>query len=334
MNKTLLLAAIYFLLIFSGCEVNKNSTFINENIPEDIKNTVSEIDNKVIEAIKANDYDSFKSKLSDKLKEQKGDANIRSLFNKVSMLLKDKGFKYKDQFYVVNKDKNVSNTIFSGFSADNDYIVNYRALNNKMFISLLLPQNVEDEFLITFIYGLYGNEWKLNIFHFGSYSIHKQTAIDYYKAARYNYEKGYLINATNSLSFGQQCLKPGGEFIQYVKEKDFRELQEKVISEINKTYIFPIVVEKVKTKPQIFNVQHLRLEDGNFPMVRYCTTVNLKDTVSLKKENEEIQKVIGEIFTGIDKNNKYILYRALNEIPDGTYKRREQYGFVQKIDVK
>ena len=36
-------------------------------------------------------------------------------------------------------------------------------------------------------------------------------------------------------------------------------------------------------------------------MIRYYSQIDLKDTASLRKENLEIQKVIGDIFKGIDK---------------------------------
>ena len=36
---------------------------------------------------------------------------------------------------------------------------------------------------------------------------------------------------------------------------------------------------------------------------------------SLKKENDEIKKVIGKLIPGIDQNKKYVYYDAFNEWP-------------------
>jgi hypothetical protein len=318
--------------LFVGCKLNSNQTFINDNIPTEIKEKINQLDSKVTSAVKQNNTEILKDIFADKLIDEVGQTKIDSIFNLVNQVLGEKEFKHKDQFYIKNTTKNVSNTIFSGLSNDDDYIVHYKALNKNMFISTLLPKNTEDEQLITLIYGLYGNDWKLNIFQFGQYSILNKTAIDYYKLAQKDFENGFLVDAANNLFLGQQCLKPGNQIIQYRKEKEFVDLQEKVMSQINSTYVFPLTIEQVKTKPQIFNVHPQRVAEGSFPMIRYYSKIELQDTIKLKNENLEIQKVIGDIFKGIDKNNKYIFYWAFDEIPDGTLKNRQHYGFVQEIE--
>ncbi|NOU62242.1 hypothetical protein [Marinifilum caeruleilacunae] len=326
------LTLILFIGLLAGCKFNKNQTYRNDNIPASIVKKINQLDLKVIEAIQQDDTKSLESVLSDKLLENVGQNKIDSIFKIVSRTLKEKDFKKKDQFYVENANKDVSNSIFSGLKSEDDYIVQYKAMNKKMFISILLPKSTEDEQLITLIYGLYGNEWKLNIFQFGQYSILNKTAIDYYKIADAYFKSGELVDAASNLAIGQQCLRPGNQHIQYRKEKDFIDLQKKVMEEINKTYVFPLSVEQVETKPQIFNIHPQRVDEGNFPMVRYYSKIDLKDTLRLKQENLEMQKCIGKLFKGIDKNNKYIFYRAFDELPDGTYKYRKHYGFIQKLN--
>jgi hypothetical protein len=53
-------------------------------------------------------------------------------------------------------------------------------------------------------------------------------------------------------------------------------------------------------------------------MIHYLTTIPLKDTVALKKENAQIRKIIGKIMPGIDKDKKYVLYSAFKEKPVST----------------
>lgn len=332
MNKTIIFFLTLIILLLAGCKLNSNKTFKNDNIPSDIKIKIVQLDNHIIKAIKTNNLENLKHVFSDKLIEKVGQEKIDSIFNITNQILFDKDFKYKDQIYIENTTKNVSNTIFSGLTDDYDYIIHYQALNKKMFISMLLPKDTEDELLITLIYGLYGDEWKLNIFQFGQYSIFNKTAIDYLKNAQVDFENGYLIDAANNLFVGQQCLKPADQFLQYQKEKDFIDLQQKVMTKLNSTYTFPLTLDKVSTKPQIFNIHPQRIDLGNFPMIRYYSKLSLKDTINLKKENLEIQKVIGEVFKGIDKNKKFVFYWAFDELPDGTIKERKHYGFVQEIE--
>jgi hypothetical protein len=39
---------------------------------------------------------------------------------------------------------------------------------------------------------------------------------------------------------------------------------------------------------------------------------------------------VSRLFTGIDKDKKYVFYRVFNEIPDGI-KSVQQYGFIDKL---
>ena len=71
------------------------------------------------------------------------------------------------------------------------------------------------------------------------------------------------------------------------------------------------------------------IKEGFFPMVHYTTSINLKDTTALKIENEKVKNEIGQIFTGIDKDKKFVFYQAFNELPDGK-KLVEHYGFIDK----
>ena len=333
MNIKTILISLSILILIQGCKLNSNQTFKNDNIPSKIKNEIANLDKQVIKAIKNNNPDLAKNIFSEKLMETVGKSKLDSIFEFTNEILKDKQFDYKDQLYIENTTMNVSNTIFSGLAnSDYDYIVHYKALNKKMFISMLLPKDSKDAMLITLIYGLYGNDWKLNIFQFGQYSVDGKTAIDYYKIAKGDFENKNLIDAANNLFLGQQCLRPANQFLQYQKEKDFGDLQKQVMNEINIKYKFPIVVEQVATKPQIFNIHPQRVEEGHFPMIRYYSQIALKDTASLRKEKLEIQKVIGDIFKGIEQNKKYLFYWAFDEIPDGTIKYREHFGFVQHIE--
>ena len=87
----------------------------------------------------------------------------------------------------------------------------------------------------------------------------------------------------------------------------------------------------MNSKPLIFNV-HLEIYENKFiPMVMYISNINVADTVDLKIENQEMQQKIGIIFSGMAKNNPYLLYRAYNEQPDGRNNPR-YYGYIQKTD--
>ena len=130
--------------------------------------------------------------------------------------------------------------------------------------------------------------------------IMDKDAFDWYQAAQQNYEKGYLIDAVNDLVLANQLLKPANQFWQYQKEKEIQEFGQKVMADINNKFTFPMTVDYVKTKPQIFNIYPQGMNEGYFPMIRYTTSIDLSDTITLRKECDEIHSKIGDLYYGID----------------------------------
>jgi hypothetical protein len=131
-----------------------------------------------------------------------------------------------------------------------------------------------------------------------------------------------------------QLVSPGGTYFSFNKESDMKIFFSKVIDEANTTYRLPIVINQLKTNPQIFSMSPQVVEEaghqGVFPVIRYKSSIKLTDTVALKAENQALQQNIGNIFKGMDQNNQYILYQAYNQIPDGKTAPKH-YGFIQKL---
>lgn len=112
------------------------------------------------------------------------------------------------------------------------------------------------------------------------------------------------------------------------------------MKETNSQYHFPIIVQQIKTKPQIFAINPQLITEnshqGIFPFIKYKSDIPLKDTVALKLENDELQKIVGTIFKGVDQGKDYILYRVFSQLPvfNSSYdsnKPVEHYGFIQKL---
>ena len=67
---------------------------------------------------------------------------------------------------------------------------------------------------------------------------------------------------------------------------------------------------------KVYSVEPQGYIDDFYPRVKYLSTINISDTISLKEENKLLQNKIGEVFNGIIENNKYIIYTAVNKIPE------------------
>lgn len=328
--KNLILLTILIAFGLQSCNVGTTGSWKDENIEQSLKNEIESLDKKVVEAVTTKNTDLLKSIMSDKLLEKSVD-NIDQLIEQASSVITTTDYKVLNQFQAKNSTTGIGNTIISGVSELNDYVIHYQALNEEMFISLLISKSGRDEFIVTNIYGKYPDGWKLNILQFGQYKVNGQTAPELYSEAKSEYENGYLMDAANSMFLSSRVANPANKFWQYQKEDEMKEFYDKAMTEINSKYKFPMTLEAIESKPQILTIYPLGMADGYFPMIEYLTNLDLVDTVSTKAEFENIHVEIAKTFKGIDKDKDYIFYKAFSQMPDGKTKV-PTYGFVKELE--
>lgn len=327
--KNFILLTILTAFGLHSCNVGTTGTWKDENIEQSLKNEIETLDKKVLEAVTTNNAGLLKSIMSDKLLEKSGE-NIDQLIEQASSVITTTDYKILNQFQAKNSTTRIGNTIISGVSGLNDYIIHYQALNEEMFISLLIPKSGLDEFVVTNIYGKYPDGWKLNILQFGQYKVNGQTAPELYSEAKTEYDKGYLMDAANNMFLSSRVSNPANKFWQYKKEDEMKEFYKKVMMEINSKYKFPMTLEVIDSKPQILTIYPQGTADGYFPMIEYLTNLDLEDTVQTKVEYEKIHSEVVQAFNGIEKDKDYIFYKAFSEIPDGKTPV-PTYGFVKEL---
>jgi hypothetical protein len=323
------LAIILFTLFFYSCNVGTTRTWNTENINKDTKGQIKALNDNLMKCIKNNDLTGLRSLLSDGLIEKSG-KDMEQFVKQVAPMLTTAGYKVFNEQYVNNSAIGLDNNIPVNISSDHGYTISYKALNKEMYVSLLLPEGLTNELLITAIYGKYGEDWKLNIIQFGSYSVMGKNAPDYYKMAKESYDKANLIDAVNYSWISTQLLRPGNTFIQYQRQPEITAFQLKVTKEANAKYQMPLALDQVPGKPEVFRIYPEMLGDGVYPMVYYRSRIKLADTAALRIENEAVKKEVNRLFKGINENKQAVLYWAFNELPDGK-KQVEHFGFVDKI---
>ncbi len=287
------------------------------------------LNDKLFNGLKHNDTSVVKGMMSDKLLEKNG-KDMDQMVSHISSILETDSYRILEESNVKNSTEGLNNTIPAKLPDGSEYVISYQALNKEMYASLLLTNGPENELMILAIYGKYGDQWKLNILQLGQYSIHRKTAPYYYELAKKSYEKSYLVDAVNYISLAIQCLKPGNEYWTYKKDKEINSFYEKIKKEANSKYQFPLTLSEIRSKPKIFQIYPQVVNEGVFPAVCYLSSINLKDTVSLKNENEKIKIEVGKLFKGIDKDKKFVFYFAVNEIPEGN-NSGIRYGFIDKL---
>ncbi|RVT98183.1 hypothetical protein EOD41_17580 [Mucilaginibacter limnophilus] len=330
-QQVILFLILIVTLLTQSCNVGTSGIWKNESIKPDVKQQLDKTNADLFKALANGNTKFFKQLSSDALMEKDGD-KLDTIVNQVSDIFKDAGnYEIVDEYYVKNSTTNITNTVPSGLSGYNDYLIKYLALNKEMYITLFSVKGGTNDLLTIAIYGKYDDDWKLNIIHFGAFKIMGKTSPDFYKLAQSAYKKSFLIDAVNFISLAQICAHPGDDFFRYQKEAEMQAFHQKLMAEVNEKYKFPLTLNNLKTKPKVFRIYPEVFKEGIFPMVQYLSTINLKDTTALKAENTQIRKEISRVFPGIDSDKNFIAYRAFNEIPDGK-KLVEHYGFLDKLN--
>ena len=319
-NKLLLVV----LTLFMGCSVGSGNW--NDHIDKVEREKIKVLNSRIIDALAENNPSKLKEVFSDEL-EKKAGSEIGKFVETVHENFKPKDYSILDEYLENSSAIGTTGTAMKGVSGESDYKISYPVLTKDTYISLLINNGSAKSELVTCIYGKYGSDWKLTVLRIGDYSYFGKTAIDFYKQAKVNYEKGNLVDAANDIVMIQRTATPAGDMFHYQNADAMAAFANKAWAEANAKFVFPIKVEEIKTSPQILNFSPTPMAEGIFPTVGYLSKINLKDTVSLKKENDELKKVIGKILPGIDKEKKYVFFKAYNEIPNGKTPV-ESYGFI------
>ncbi len=316
------------LLIFQSCNLSTSKFEKDQSIDAATRQEIKALNDKLFNGLTNNNLVTVQSLMSSGLLNKFGNDP-----NKMTDLISKKdidNYSILDEYNIQASDTAINIILPSGNSEDNDYVFTFKSPNKDSYVSLLLLNSFGNQFLLVAAYGKYQNDWKLNILKFGQYSFFGKTAFDYFQMAQESIKKSYLIDAVNNISLSSVLLQPAGPYLQFVKEKQIKELGDSLSQEVNAKYQFPITLSNIDTKPQVFRIFPQVIKEGFFPMVYYHTDINLKDTTTLKLENLKIRKEVDSIFPGINKDKRFVFYWGFNEMPDGQ-KEVEHYGFLDSL---
>ena len=312
-------------IIMSACTIGETKK--DGRIDPQIKKQIHLLNKQIVDGLVENKPENVLMVCSDNLLKKKSD--IKVLMQLLTGNLKKHNFKILNEYYQKNASKKNMASVSSTQTDNHEYQIRYESLNKEMYVVVSYFEDSINQKCFTFIYGKYGNVWKLNNMQAGILKIMNKDAFDWYKLAKSDYDKGYLIDAICKIGISTQLLKPANQLWKYKKENEILTFEEKVTKQTYSTYHFPITVDSVKTKPVIFRVYAQNIPEGYFPSILYTTSVDMKDIPKLAMECDELHKYIGKLFKGITSNNKMILYRPMKSIPTGT-ETAKQYGFIKK----
>ena len=186
-KKILLIIAVTALALgafWYYTSLNMVTVRANTEIELQLRQEISEIKNELFEGIKNRDYDKVSKLISPKLHEVK-DFDLKSFVNQASTLLDKHDFLIAGQYLstIVKKFGRESKaTIFTSLTDKSKFIINNLTFFGKESYNLFLKSTNPGRQYLSFIsLSKFNDEWKINIIHFGDYSINNLTAPKLYK---------------------------------------------------------------------------------------------------------------------------------------------------------
>jgi len=320
-----LFGLLALLIVLQSCDPGKPGYWKNEQINAGKRADFHQLNEAVFKDLKANDPKHLQSMMS---KEMIDDPSNNRVIELISNRLNSNVYSLYDEYYVVNKWRS-RDTIVNTSHAINSYNLHYHGAAREMYITYYLPKTGDNKFMITVIYSKYDYGWKLSKLDLEQYTVNGKTAPELFERAKKMEAKSYFSDAATTMVLAHDCLAPS-DIWQYPDDSLITGFYIKALQKANSQFKFPLIVSQVPTHPRIYRIANQSMDAGTYPMIYYLTSIKLKDTAAVKKENEAIKKVIGQVIPGIDKDKKYLLYGAFNERTTGL-RTVDRYEVVDKL---
>lgn len=320
-----LFSLLSLFAVITSCKTPQPGTWKNDKIEAGKKSDFHELNNQLMEGLKANSPRQLEAVMS---KEFINDNGRLRLIELCSNRLKEGDYTVLDEYYIVNKEQG-EQTIETKNQGINNHNLKYSAATREMYIAFFIPRSIPNKYMISAIYCKYNYGWKLNYLELNPYTLNGKTAPELFDMAKKMYAQKYLLDAVNTMELAKVCSRPYERW-EYPEEAGMSDLYSKAIAEINMKYVYPFTLNQVPTRPKIFSISTQTTPEGVFPLVYYKSAIKLTDTAALRKENDNIKKVIGKLIPGIDKDKKYVFYNAYNEWPRSD-RSVDRYDIVDKL---
>lgn len=311
-------------LLFQACKPPRPGIYKNDQIPSGTAGKLHSINAELLSALKVNDVERLEILMS---QDMIADRDRLSTSEHISNHMKDADYSLLAEYYIV-RDTTIkpAGVLKERDMGINNFNLEYNVPMRETYIALFTPKSAPQKWLISAVYDKYDYGWKLSQLEFNPYAENGHTAPELIEQAKEQLKKKYYLDASNTASYAKNCLNPATGW-KYVNEAKIIDFNAVALDTVIAHYKLPLTVKQLPTQPRIWRIRVERTPEGAFPNVNYISKINLLDTTALKKENQVLGKVIGQVMTGIDKDKKYIYYTIYNETSKGVM-------FIDHYDLK
>lgn len=324
--------ASFFIILLSACNnTQKPGIYKGDQISSGTRSKLHKLNDDLLAALKTNNPEDLELLMSQAMIDDRHNRLVTT--EEISIRMKSGDYSLMSEYYMVADPKvtSATNTIKERDLGINNFDLTFAKSTeaSEMYVAFFTAEKAMQKWLVTAIYNKYNYGWKVDRLEVKPYAENGMTAPELMEKAKALIKDGYWLDGSNTASYAKNCLQPYSTW-RYVNEKAIKDYNYEALDIVKSHYKLPIVISSIPTHPRIWRIRIERTPDGSFPNVNVLSSINLLDTVALKKENEAIRQSIGSVMNGIDKDKKYIYYTTYNETKQGVAVN-DHYDFVQKL---
>jgi|ERR1043165_742317 hypothetical protein len=310
-----LFTCITIVVIFFGGCTNTIGTWENDQIDPRKRETIKELNTKLLKAIAANDVDAVNEFLSDTLRKAPRNT-IPDIVSTMAPRIDTVKFYTLEEFNGVSIKAHAPVNLYGRGVAENAYDISLIALNREIYLSVLVVESKEGNVMALIAWGKYAKGYKINILRFGNYQLYGHTGPEYLAMAEVDHGTGNLINAMMNVSLASQLMEPAGSIFNYECKDKVKGIYDKIMDDTKAAYQLPITINNIGSKPRIFSIKTEIANEGYFPRITYLSTIRLKDTTALRWEYESLRKEMPDTFKGINTGKRWVIYDVVNRVSE------------------
>ena len=303
----------------------------NDEIDQELRDTIRAIANKVIESIKKNEPSVMLDLFMEEVRRQKDiESNTKKLYEQLREVVKEREFKQYNEYHVVLKKVGTFNPMIPSETEDR-FTMLIQGKSNQLYVALLRSDGDLKDLLFSFIYMKEKDQWRLQTFHAGVIGVAGKTALEWFEEAKALSEKGYHMPVLLRLQIAASCLRPA-PFIEYEKEEVIIALINEARGALGQRDTLSIRLPEVETEPEIYYIEPQFVQTELLPLIKYVTKIPLDDVPALQKEVDAITRELESLFPGITKGVSHVIYKAFSEPPTDPTKQYLSYGLTVEIE--
>jgi len=314
------LFSVCLLLSALSCNFSANfgTSFHTLKKDNEIKPEIkAELDGKnaqLLNSIKSNNPHIMYDMFVDEVKKQQNVASMRNYYSSIVPIVSGQTFTKTHDYYidVLGKTGDRSIVLFDTNIDDLNIVVPSK--RKYLYLSFYETAGYFNDTIITILYGKdEKGKWELLTFFVGAYKVMNNNANSLYRQVKELLDKDYLVPAILRYQVMAKYLNPS-PLLAYKNNKEFEKLKD-VLAEKAKKFVFPITIDSMPSKPEVYGFEGVFIKQEFVPVIRYYSKNYNSPNNVLQNEVDDITKQLDAYFVGMRATANTILFQIFSEPP-------------------